>query len=207
MSPQSPSELLIGTRSAGKFCEICLLLARLPPRLLSLNDFPGTLAAEETGATFADNASIKARAYAAQTKRWTLADDSGLEVDALGGAPGVFSARYAGEQATDAERVALLLRKLSAFSGAQRGARFVSVIAIADPQARVIQTVCGTSVGRIARQAKGTNGFGYDPVFIPQGYEQSFGELPDEIKQRISHRALALEAARAFLTNLFGNQI
>ncbi len=203
MTRQWTSELLIGTRNAGKFHEFRSLLAVLPARLLSLKDFPDTMDVEETGETFADNAAIKAIAYAGQTKRWTLADDSGLEVDALGGAPGVFSARYAGEGATDAERVSRLLCELSTFDDKRRGARFVSAIAVADPRARIVHTVMGICVGRIAHQAKGTNGFGFDPIFIPDGYKQSFGELPYEIKQRISHRALALQAARSFLLDLF----
>ena len=194
-------ELLIATHNAGKVRELEILLAGLPLRLRSLAEFPEIVEVEETGATFAENGALKARGYAAQTRLWTLADDSGLEVDALGGAPGVLSARYGGAGASDAERTARLLAELSRTDDRQRRARFVCVIAIADPAARIAHTSMGTCEGSIALAPRGENGFGYDPVFIPDGYEESFGELSAEIKRRISHRARALEGARTFLFN------
>jgi XTP/dITP diphosphohydrolase len=197
-------ELVIATRNPGKVREVESLLGGL--RLRSLAEFPASREVEETGATFAENAALKAVSYAAQTGCWTLADDSGLEVEALGGAPGVFSARYGGPDATDAERIKLLLDALSRTGDEQRRARFVSVIAIADHEANLVELFTGTCEGHIAREPHGSGGFGYDPVFVPDGYEQSFGVLPSEIKQRISHRARALNAALPFLLDHFGPQ-
>jgi XTP/dITP diphosphohydrolase len=199
-------ELLIATRNGGKVREVQSLLGDLPLRLRSLAEFPTTGEVEETGATFAENAAIKARAYAAQTGCWTLADDSGLEVEALNGAPGVYSARYGGPEATDAERIELLLEALARTGDPLRRARFVCVIAVADDSSNLLELFAGTCEGRIAHEARGSGGFGYDPVFVPEGYEQSFGELPPEVKQQISHRAHALEATRPFLLTLFGTQ-
>jgi XTP/dITP diphosphohydrolase len=202
MTKTPTKELLIATRNAGKIVEVESLLDGLPLRLRSLAEFPEIGEVEETGTTFAENAALKASNYAAQTRLWTLADDSGLEVEALGGAPGVYSARYAGGAgATDAERNAKLLAELSRTRDAERRARFVCVIAISDPSARLVNSSTGICEGRIALAPRGVEGFGYDPVFIPEGYQQSFGELLPEIKQRISHRARALEAARSFLLN------
>jgi XTP/dITP diphosphohydrolase len=198
------SELLVATRNAGKLREVRLLLSDLPVRLLSLNEFPDTTEVEETGETFAENAALKARVYASQTGRWALADDSGLEVEALGGAPGVFSARYAGAGASDAERNARLLAELAQTQETLRRARFVCCIALADADARIVNISTGSCEGHIGREPRGANGFGYDPLFIPDGYAQTFGELAQEIKQRISHRARALANARAFLLEHFG---
>jgi XTP/dITP diphosphohydrolase len=203
MTKEFPQELLIATGNKGKIAELQSLLASLPLRLRSLAEFPGVAEVEETGTTFSDNAVLKASAYAGQTGLWALADDSGLEVDALNGAPGVFSARYGGAGLTDGERLERLLEELSLRAPQERRARFVSVIAIADPQGQIVNVSTGKCEGRIAHAPRGTGGFGYDPVFVPDGYEQTFGELPPEIKQKISHRALALEAARSFLLNRF----
>ena len=199
-------ELLIATRNRGKVLEVESLLGEFPLRLCSLADFPATVDVEETGSTFEENGALKAQAYAAQTGYSTLADDSGLEVEALDGAPGVFSARYGGPEATDAERIDLLLGALSRSGDANRRARFVCVIAIADSQAKLLKLFTGTCEGRIAHEPRGSGGFGYDPVFVPDGYQQTFGELPSEIKQRISHRARALQAALPFLLRHFGTQ-
>ena len=196
-------ELVIATSNKGKIVELHSLLASLPLRLRSLAEFPGIMEVEESGQTFIDNAVLKASGYAGQTGLWTLADDSGLEVDALGGAPGVFSARYGGEGATDAERVLRLLGELSECDGQERLARFICVIAIADPQGRIANLSTGKCEGQIALAPRGRGGFGYDPIFIPRGFNQTFGELPAEIKERISHRALALEDALAFLIRRF----
>ncbi|HEY0006460.1 MAG TPA: XTP/dITP diphosphatase [Pyrinomonadaceae bacterium] len=193
--------LLIATRNTGKLREIEALLSDTDLRLYSLRDFSALPEVEETGATFADNAGLKASAYARQGL-WTLADDSGLEVDALGGAPGVRSARYAGEGASDAERNALLLRELARTNDAERRARFVCAIAIANPTGEVLHISLGVCEGHIAQEPRGQNGFGYDPLFIPDGYTKTFSELPDEIKQQLSHRARALSKARVFLLKL-----
>jgi XTP/dITP diphosphohydrolase len=198
-------ELLIATGNKGKVAELRSLLAGLPLQLRDLAEFTSAREVEETGRTFADNATLKAQGYALQTGLWTLADDSGLEVDALGGAPGVFSARYGGEGLTDADRVERLLEEMSKATVRDRRARFVCVIAIADPRGRVMDLWTGTCEGQIVHAPRGTHGFGYDPVFLPDGFEQTFGELPAEIKHDISHRARALKAARSYLVNHFRN--
>jgi XTP/dITP diphosphohydrolase len=203
MTKAAPNQLLIATGNRGKIVEFQSLLASLPLRLRNLAEFPKIREIEETGTTFSDNAVLKARGYAEQTGLLTLADDSGLEVDALDGAPGVFSARYAGEGATDSQRIERLLEELSQCTGQERHARFVCVIAIADAQGQIAHLSTGRCEGRILHAPRGTGGFGYDPVFVPQGFSQTFGELSPEIKQRISHRALAMQAARSFLVNRF----
>lgn len=182
-------ELLVATKNAGKVKELGELLKDLPVRLLGLNDFPNTIEPEETGATFNENAVLKAKSYARQTGGWALADDSGLEVEALNNAPGVFSARYAGETATDEKRIEKLLTELNGIEN--RAARFVCAMAIADETGEIKFVAEGICGGKIALAASGVNGFGYDPVFIPDGFSATFGELPGGIKQQISHRARA----------------
>jgi XTP/dITP diphosphohydrolase len=203
MTEEPPTELLIATSNKGKIAELRSLLEPLTLRLRGLEEFAEIAEVAETGSSFPENAILKARGYAAQTQLWTLADDSGLEVDALGGAPGVYSARYGGEGLSDADRTRRLLENLSQVGGANRDARFVCAIAIADPRGEVSNVSCGICEGRIAFAPRGTNGFGYDPVFVPEGYELSFGELATEIKEKISHRARALSAARSFLLGRF----
>jgi XTP/dITP diphosphohydrolase len=205
MGTTAHPELLIATHNAGKIRELTALLSNFPLRLRRLSEFPQIEEVEETGETFAANAELKARLYSRQTSLWTLADDSGLEVDALGGAPGVLSARYGGANATDAERNALLLTALSETEDPQRTARFTCAIALYEPKAETTKLFAGTCEGRITRQPRGDNGFGYDPLFIPEGYSHTFGELPDELKQQLSHRARALAAVRAYLRGLFSH--
>jgi XTP/dITP diphosphohydrolase len=203
MNDTIEKELVIATRNPGKLIEVRELLSDLPLALKSLLDFLQTTEVEETGATFSDNASIKATAYALQTGAWALSDDSGLEVDALGGAPGVYSARYAGAGASDAERVELLLSELALTADMDRRARFACAISLSDPKGRIVNVSTGICEGSITHRPRGEHGFGYDPVFIPEGYEQTFGELTSEVKQVISHRARALAGMRAFLLKLF----
>lgn len=191
--------LLIATGNAGKLREFIWLLRKLPLRLRSLREFPHIAEVAETGATFAENAALKAQSYCAQTGLWTLADDSGLEVDALGGAPGLYSARYAGAEATDAMRRARLLAELAQTGDAERLARFVCVIALASAATDAPVLFSGVCTGRIAPVERGRHGFGYDPLFVPDGYEQTFGELTDDIKQNISARARALAAVTAYI--------
>jgi len=198
------SELLIATRNEGKLIEVREMLSELPLQFLSLRDFPDTVTVDETATSFAENASLKARGYALQTGAFTLADDSGLEVDALGGEPGVRSARYAGEAASDFDRVQRLLSNLAAFDRTARTARFVTAVAIADPQGTILNLSIGTCEGTITETPRGENGFGYDPIFIPRGYEQTFAELGSDIKNRISHRADALEQTGEYLRSLTG---
>lgn len=203
MTRHAHTELLIATKNQGKVRELSELLAGVPVVLRGLAEFPRVPTAEETGATFSENAELKARFYAGRTGLPTLADDSGLEVEALGGAPGVHSARYAGDGATDVERVALLLSEMRRAGTLTRRARFVCAAALFDPRADSCEVFLGTCEGRIADAPRGSHGFGYDPVFIPDGYERTFAELPAEIKQRISHRAEALRAVRAYLAKTF----
>ena len=197
-----PSELLVATNNAGKVRELSQLLAGLPLRLRLLSEFEDITEAEETGATFTENATLKALHYSARAGLLTLSDDSGLVVDALG----VYSARYAGARATYDERMAKLLDELAATGDAERRARFVCVIALADPSTGFVKTFDGVCEGRIAHAPRGTLGFGYDPIFIPEGLAQTFGELPDDLKQTISHRALALDKACRFLRQRFSKR-
>jgi XTP/dITP diphosphohydrolase len=198
----TPQSLMVATRNEGKLKELRQLLAGLPFELYGLSDFPRVESVPETGESFSENACLKAAGYAAQTGFLTLADDSGLEVDALGGAPGILSARYAGEGANDADRTNRLLTELSDVPTEKRSARFVSAVAIANTRGQIVNVSVGTCAGRIDFAPSGSGGFGYDPVFVPSGYDKSFGELESEIKSRLSHRARALLAAREFLLTL-----
>ena len=188
---ENKTELLIATKNAGKIKELKELLIDLPIQIRCLNEFPSITEPEETGATFADNAILKAKYYALQTKLWALADDSGLEVEALNGAPGVFSARYAGENAAADEKIEKLLEELNNIK--DRRAGFVCAMAIADKTGEIKFIADGVCYGTIALTASGANGFGYDSIFIPDGFSQTFGELSDQVKQKISHRARATE--------------
>lgn len=198
----APRSLLMATSNEGKRNELRKLLSGLPLSLFDLRDFPAIEPIAETGDTFLENASLKAVGYATQTVLLTLADDSGLEVDALGGGPGVRSARYAGEHASDAERIEALLAALAFVDESKRSARFVSAVVIADGNGKILNVSVGRCEGRIAVAPIGTGGFGYDPVFIPNGYDLTFAELKPEIKNQISHRAIALSATREFLHDL-----
>ena len=191
--------LLLGTHNPGKIHEIKLILGDLGWTLLSLRDFEDVGIAEEHADTYAGNAILKAQFYARATGLTALADDSGLEVEALGGAPGVLSARYAGEHATDADRRTLLLSELTKTRTNNRLARFVCAVAVCSPSGEVLNLSEGICDGVITFEPRGTSGFGYDPLFIPGGYNQTFAELSDEIKNRISHRARALIKVREYL--------
>jgi XTP/dITP diphosphohydrolase len=192
-------KLVVGTNNAGKIRELNELLTDLPVEIFGLSRFENVSDVEETGATFAENAILKANSYALQTGFWALSDDSGLEVEALGGAPGVFSARYAGENAGDKERIAKLLAELAGTNDESRRARFVCAMAIADEKGEIKFLAEGICEGRIARRPHGVNGFGYDPIFVPDGYEQTFGELSSTVKGEISHRARAIKKIIRFL--------
>jgi XTP/dITP diphosphohydrolase len=194
--------LLIATSNEGKRAEIRLLLSGLRVSLFDLRNFPAIEPIAETGTTFVENASLKAFGYAVQTGLLTLADDSGLEVDALGGAPGARSARYTGESASDAERIEALLAALAFVDKSKRSARFVSAVVIAGSNGEILNVSEGECEGRIALSTRGDGGFGYDPVFIPNGSALTFAELKPEIKNQISHRARALAATRAYLLGL-----
>ena len=191
--------LLLGTRTPGKVKEIVSILGDSGWSFSSLPDFAYAESPEENGETYSDNAIIKARYYATATSMHALADDSGLEVEALAGAPGVFSARYAGENASDADRRELLLSELAKTKDNDRRARFVAVVAIASPHGTILNVSEGICEGIITVAARGAGGFGYDPLFIPDGYDQTFAELPEHIKNRISHRGRALMKTNEFL--------
>jgi XTP/dITP diphosphohydrolase len=167
--------------------------AGLDAEVLSLADIPNASLPPEKGATFAENAGAKARAAAQLTGYPAVADDSGLQVDALGGEPGVHSARYLGGEASDEERYISLLKRLEEVTDERRGARFHCAAAYADPggEEMVAEGVCE---GRIARQARGEGGFGYDPIFIPEGYSVTMAQLTPQQKHAISHRGRALRA-------------
>ena len=192
-------ELLLATKNIGKIKELAELLAGLQIRLRNLSEFETIVEPEETGATFSDNAVLKAKYYASQTGLWALADDSGLEVEALGGAPGIFSARYAGESATNEEKIGKLLQDINRTNNNNRKARFVCAMAVVDEKGIVKFLSEGTCNGEIAAKPLGSGGFGYDPIFIPEGYLGTFGELSGEIKQKISHRSRAIKKIIRFL--------
>lgn len=185
-------DVVIASKNEGKVKEIQAAFQSLPLRLLSLNDFEHAPDAVEDGLTFMDNALIKARHYAKYTGKACLADDSGLEVDALGGAPGVYSARYAGPNATDAENNAKLLKALAGQKG-KRAARFRCSLAFFDPSGQTI-TADGCLDGEILDAPRGGGGFGYDPLFYLGKLQKTMAELTIDEKNQISHRGLALEA-------------
>ena len=186
-------DLLIATRNTNKLREIRALFQASSLRLLNVDDLPSLPEVEEDGATFEDNAAKKARTLAIASGHWAMADDSGLEVEALDGAPGVYSARYAGEPPDYAANNRHLLAELS--GNPNRAARFVCVIALASPDGHVA-TVRGTCAGCITTALRGKTGFGYDPLFIPEGHTRTFAEMNAEEKNAISHRGRALLRAR-----------
>ena len=192
------TELLIATRNAHKMQELAQIVAGAPMVLRSLADLGVSHEVEESGATYAENADLKATTYARLSGMLSLADDSGLEVDCLGGEPGLRSARYAGEGASNQDRIAKLLRNLDGVPWKQRKARFVCVIAIADPDGSTVHFE-GSCEGMIALEPKGEGGFGYDPVFYMPEFGCTMAELSEEVKNRVSHRARAAQAALPFL--------
>ena len=215
--------LLIATRNPGKVREYRELLRDVPYRLVSLDDEGVTQEVEETGHTFEENAQLKACRYAILSGLLTLADDSGIEVDALGGEPGIYSARYGEElcnnpteevpkrRLSDQDRVELLLRNLKDVPWERRTARFRCVIAIAAPVAARqgnpdVELVAGSVEGMIQYTSLGQGGFGYDPVFYLPSHGVTMAQIPIEEKNRISHRAIAARKAGALLKRLAGIQ-
>lgn len=191
--------IVLGTSNAGKVKEIRSLLEETGFKIIELIDFEFIDEPEESGKTFADNAVIKAKYYAEVLGRNVLADDSGLSVRALGGGPGVFSARFAGKNADDAQNNEKLLKELEAADSTDRSAKFVCEMALADSKGNILFRASGFCKGTIACKPIGLNGFGYDPLFIPDGYDKSFGELPVTIKKLLSHRAAATSKIADFL--------
>jgi XTP/dITP diphosphohydrolase len=192
------AKILVATMNRDKAAEIAAVLGGSGVEIVCLADFPGAMAPEETGATLEDNALLKARAGRAATGLTALADDTGLEVDALDGAPGVFSSRFAGENATYADNCRLLAERLRGVPPAGRGARFRCVVALAFDDGSET-TVDGTVAGRIIETARGQGGFGYDPLFEPDGGRLTYAEMSLEEKNRLSHRAVAVRKAAAVL--------
>jgi XTP/dITP diphosphohydrolase len=193
-------ELLVATTNRGKLREIAEVLKDLPLRLLALPDVPGAPEVVEDGETFLDNARKKAH----QTARWsgkpTLADDSGIVVEALGGRPGVHSARYAGENATDEDNRRKMLKEMAQVPDEKRGAAFVCVLVLAHPDGRE-WIAEGRVEGRITREARGDGGFGYDPLFLIPALGRTTAELPLVEKNKLSHRGLALQQLSVYLRN------
>lgn len=192
-------QILVGTKNAGKVGELRNLLADVPVELHSLDEFENVVEPEETGETFADNAVLKAVYYSEKTGLSAIADDSGLEVSALNGAPGVYSARYAGKDSSNAEKIAKLLEELENSESDDRSARFVCVIVLTNEKGEIIFQAEGVCDGKIADESRGENGFGYDPIFIPDGFDETFGELSSEVKSKLSHRGKAIAKIIRFL--------
>jgi XTP/dITP diphosphohydrolase len=197
-------KLLIATHNQGKLREFRQLLADLDLEVTDLDAVGITHDVEETGTTFAENANLKARAYAGMSQLLTWSDDSGLEVDALEGRPGVYSARYGGANLSQRDRYLLLLDELRAHPRHQWTARFRCVVALALPNGE-LHTVEDTLEGVITDQPAGEHGFGYDPIFYLPEYQATLAELLPEVKNRISHRGKASVAAKELLKNLLNN--
>jgi XTP/dITP diphosphohydrolase len=198
-----PRRLLLATTNPGKIREYRQMLDHLPCEVVTLENAGIGDEVEETGATIQENAVIKAKGYAGLSGMLTIADDSGLEVDALNGEPGVKSARYAGDEASDEDRIAYLLGKLEGVPDDRRQARFRCVIAITGPGLPV-ETSEGTCEGVIARAPKGAKGFGYDPIFYIPELNRHMAEIALDRKNRISHRGRAMAGARHIVERLVG---
>ena len=192
------TEMILGTRNHGKIAEFRSLFKGMQIKLLSFYDFPDVPPVVEDGKTFQENAAKKAKAIAKATGRIAVSDDSGLEVDFLKGVPGVYSARFAGERATDRDNARKVLKGLDGVAWEERSARFVCVICAATPKGKIVSAE-GTCKGTISFEMRGSHGFGYDPIFIPHGYQMTMAEMEPELKNRISHRADAMKKFRKVL--------
>ncbi len=184
--------LILGTRNSKKLSELQRLLAPYPHiNLGCLADIPDSIEVEETGTTFEENAILKAAVQARHLRQWVLGEDSGISVDALGGAPGVYSARFSGDNATDESNNGMLLEKLAGIPMEKRTAWYTCHMALADPLGEIKFSCEARCYGRILTEQKGTGGFGYDPMFEIPEYHRTFGELGDTVKSILSHRARA----------------
>jgi len=201
-----PIELVVATRNRGKLREIKEVLKLLPFQLRTLQDIGFDQEIIEDKLTFKENALLKATTVANKTVKLVLADDSGLEVDALGGKPGIFSARYAGENASDHENNLKLLEELNKIPEGRRTAKFRCAMVLASPD-KIIGTVEGACFGSIGFKEVGSNGFGYDPLFILSEYNKTFGELDSSIKNKVSHRAKALEKISLILESYISRHV
>ncbi len=202
--PLQQKKILLATYNDGKVREYKSLLRDIPFEIVTPSELGITMEVDETGASFEENARLKATALAGESGLLTLADDSGLEVDALGGEPGTLSARYAGEGASDSDRINYLLDKLKDVPEKERTARFRCVIAIVAPDGRV-EVCSGECRGFITTEPRGYNGFGYDPIFYLPEFGKTMAELKPEEKNRISHRARAAEKARGLLMKFYSS--
>jgi len=199
-------KIVLATANTHKVIEFQRILGELLPdlELIASSSFSKVPVIEETGATFAENALLKAKVINNFTKLPAIADDSGLVVEALNGAPGIFSARYAGINATDQENVAKLISDIDNIDDSLLEARFECAIALVDREQKLELVVQGQMPGRVIKQVRGANGFGYDPMFIPQGFSKTAAELSDEVKDKISHRGIALRKMSGILKQLQG---
>lgn len=190
-------QLIIASQNVHKIRELREMLksykALMHLDVLSLLNFPDYKAPPENGATFKENVEIKALDAAKQLGKWVLADDSGLIIPALNGEPGVYTARYAGEEATDAENRQKLLQRMQGLQDIARTGYFECWLSIASPEGVIVKTVSGTCEGLILEQERGRNGFGYDPIFVKHDYDKTFSELDEKTKNKISHRRKAIE--------------
>ena len=194
--------LLIATGNPGKVDTLRRLLRDLPFELVGLDSVPNVQEVPETGRSFEENSRLKAIGYAEQSGLLTLADDSGLEVTALDGGPGIYSARYGGPGLTEAERCLHLLQNIKQVPVGQRQAQFVCVVSIVKPQTDFCAEFRGVSMGYLLTEMRGNLGFGYDPLFVPEGETRSYAELGPAVKDKLGHRYKAMNAARGLLRKL-----
>lgn len=183
--------IVLSSRNKKKTQEVAEILAPVGFRVIPVTEFSGVAEVDEDGRTFAENAAKKATQVALEIGQWVIGEDSGLMVDALNGAPGIYSARFSGEDATDAKNNARLVTELADVPDEKRGAGYICSIALSNPAGEVVIAVEGTCRGRILREANGEGGFGYDPYFLIPEYHQTFGQLSSVVKHRLSHRARA----------------
>jgi XTP/dITP diphosphohydrolase len=200
-------KIVIGTRNKGKLREISRELNVPGLEILSLADFKDVTEPMESGATYLENAILKASFYAKQTGNFTLADDSGLEVLSLDNQPGILSSRFGGEGSSYESKIKTLLGMLSNSEITNRAARFICAMAVADNTGAIIFRAQGICDGSIAGSPRGNGGFGYDPIFIPSGCSATFGELDEIVKQKISHRAIALKKIISFLSDFSASSL
>lgn len=200
-----PVQIVIATMNPGKVKEIKQIMGNVPVELLSLNEIlrGATIEIEETGNTYFENALKKAETIARLSGKYVIADDSGLEVDFLNGQPGVLSSRFAGEDATDDRNIEKLLQLLEGVPQEERKARFRCIALFYNDSCGIVLTADGVCEGSIITKKRGKGGFGYDPVFIPEGYQKTFAELPLSIKNKISHRAKAFKNLRRKVIDYF----
>lgn len=194
--------VVIGSRNKKKLKEMVDLLGDLSLDLTDLTPYPDAPEVEETADTFVGNAALKATQLAPVLGAWVIGEDSGLCVPALGGAPGVYSARYAGTHGDDQANNDKLLREMAALTSAERAAYYISTAVLSDPTGKVVASVEGRCHGTIVTERRGTGGFGYDPLFLVPEHGKTFGELPLEVKQQMSHRAKAFAELRPALERL-----